>query len=127
MKSHLVLIPLMYIITWLFFKSFLFFVIALPILYAIYFYRDKSLTLGNRVIICIYISVISFISFTYTQFSSITDYEPKSLSDGLGYALMYIFVLLVSNLGIPVLLIIITIVQGLIKFIKSKKKEEHQP
>lgn len=127
MKKHLILIPLMYIITWLLFKPFLFFVIAFSILYVIYFYRDRSLTLGNKAIICIYISVISFISFVYTQFSSVTNYEPTSLSDGLGFALMYVFVLLVSNLGVPVLMIITTIVQGLLKFIKSKKKEEHQP
>lgn len=127
MRKHLILIPLMYIITWLLFKPFLFFVIVFPILYVIYFYRDKSLTLGNKAVICIYISIISFISFAYTQFSSVTDYEPESLSDGLGFAIACIFVLFVSNFGVPVLLIVTTAIQGITKFIKSKKKEEHQP
>ena len=83
-----------------------------PLLFLIYFCADKGFK-GNvkkRITCCVSYVVISLAVYVITQMTSFLDYNPESLSDGLGFAFTYYICLFACNILVPVLMMLVTVV-----------------
>lgn len=89
-------------------------ILFLAIGYIVLFTLEKDYKLSHRYLTCLLNTIISFIVFMFTQATSFLDYSSTSLSDGLGFAITYIFFILYINVGIPVIILLITVIKSII-------------
>lgn len=54
---------------------------------------------------------------------SFLDYHPTELLGGLGFAVTYLFLVYYVNVGVPALMLLITIIKSIIYMIKRRKKD----
>lgn len=97
--------------------------LVLPICYLVFFTIAKDYKLRARFLTCIINIVISYVVFRFTQDTSFLDYNPISLSNGLGFALLYVFYIFYINVGVPVVMLLITIIKSIIYSVKRRKKD----
>lgn len=98
-------------------------ILFLAIGYIVLFTLEKDYKLSHRYLTCLLNVIISFTVFMLTQRTYFLDYSPTSLSDGLGFAIIYIFFVLYINVGVPVLIFLITVIKSIIYTIKRRKKD----
>lgn len=98
-------------------------VLFLAIGYIVLFTLEKDYKLSSRYLTCLLNIIISFIVFIVTQHTSFLDYNPKDLSDGLGFAIVYLFLVSYINVGVPALMLLITVIKSIIYMIKREKKD----
>ena len=89
-------------------------ILFLAIGYIVLFTLEKDYKLSHRYLTCLLNTIISFIVFMFTQGTSFLNYSATSLSDGLGFAITYIFFILYINVGIPVIMLLITVIKSII-------------
>lgn len=89
-------------------------ILFLAIGYVVLFTLKKDYKLSHRYLTCLLNTIISFIVFMFTQGTSFLNYSATSLSDGLGFAITYIFFILYINVGIPVIILLITVIKSII-------------
>ena len=89
-------------------------ILFLAIGYVVLFTLEKDYKPSYRYLTCLVNIIISFIVFMFTQATSFLDYSSTSLSDGLGFAITYIFFILYINVGIPVIMLLITVIKSII-------------
>lgn len=83
-------------------------VLFLAIGYIVLFTLEKDYKLSRRYLTCLLnIIIISFIVFIVTQRTSFLDYNPTDLSDDLGFAIVYLFLVSYVNVGVPALMLLI--------------------
>lgn len=100
------------------------FVLFLAIGYIVLFTLEKDYKLSRRYLTCLLNITISFIVFIVTQHTSFLDYHPTELLGGLGFAVTYLFLVYYVNVGVPALMLLITIIKSIIYMIKRRKKME---
>lgn len=98
-------------------------VLFLAIGYIVLFTLEKNYKLSHRYLTCLLNIIISFSVFKYTQDTSFLDYSSTSLSDGLGFAIAYIFFIFYINVGVPALMLLITVIKSIIYMTKRRKKD----
>lgn len=98
-------------------------VLFLAIGYIALFTLEKDYKLSHRYLTCLVNIIISFAVFMFTQATSFLDYSSTSLSDGLGFAIAYIFYVIYINVGVPVILLLITVIKSIIYSIKRRNKD----
>ena len=96
-------------------------VLFLAIGYIVLFTVEKDYKLSHRYLTCLVNIIISYIVFRFTQDTSFLDYSSTSLSDGLGFAITYVFFIFYINVGIPVIMLLITVIKSIIYLVKRKK------
>lgn len=96
-------------------------VLFLAIGYIVLFTVEKDYRLSHRYLTCLVNIIISFAVFMLTQATSFLDYSSTSLSDGLGFAITYIFFVFYINVGVPALIFLITVIKSIIYLIKRRK------
>lgn len=69
-------------------------VLFLAIGYIVLFTLEKDYKLSHRYLTCLLNIIISFAVFKYTQDTSFLDYSSTSLSERLGFAIAYVFFIL---------------------------------
>ena len=99
------------------------FVLFLAIGYIVLFTLEKDYKLSRRYLTCLLNITISFIVFIVTQHTSFLDYHPTELLGGLGFAVTYLFLVYYVNVGVPALMLLITIIKSSIYMIKRRKKD----
>lgn len=98
-------------------------VLFLALGYIVLFTLEKDYKLSRRYLTCLLNIIISFIVFIVTQYTSFLDYHPKDLSDGLGFAIVYLFFVSYVNIGVPALMLLITVIKSIIYKVKRRKKD----
>lgn len=99
------------------------FILFLAIGYVVLLTVEKDYKLSHRYLTCLLNIIISFAVFKYTQNTSFLDYRSTSLSDGLGFAIAYVFFIFYINVGVPALMLLITVIKSIIYMIKRRKKD----
>ena len=95
-------------------------VLFLAVGYIVLFTVEKDYKLSHRYLTCL-VNIISYIVFRFTQDTSFLDYSSTSLSDGLGFALVYLFYIFYINVGVPVIILLITVIKSIMYLVKRKK------
>lgn len=98
-------------------------VLFLAISYIVLFTLEKDYKLSSRYLTCLLNIIISFIVVIATQHTSFLDYNPTDLSDGLGFAIVYLFLVSYVNAGVPAFMLLITVIKSIIYMIKRRKKD----
>lgn len=93
----------------------------LAIGYVVVFTVEKDYKLSHRYLTCLLNAIISYTVFMFTQRTSIFDYSPTSLQDGLGFAIIYVFFVFYINVGVPVIILLITVIKSIIYLVKRRK------
>lgn len=96
-------------------------ILFLAIGYIVLFTVEKDYKLSHRYLTCLLNAIISYIVFIFTQGTSFLDYSPTSLSDGLGFAIIYVFFVFYINVGVPALIFLITVIKSIIYLVKRRK------
>lgn len=96
-------------------------ILFLAIGYVVLFTIEKDYRLSHRYLTCLVNIIISYIVFRFTQDTSFLDYSSTSLSDGLGFAITYVFFIFYINVGIPALIFLITVIKSIIYLVKRRK------
>lgn len=96
-------------------------ILFLAIGYVVLFTVEKDYKLSHRYLTCLLNAIISYIVFIFTQGTSFLDYSPTSLSDGLGFAIIYVFFVFYINVGVPALIFLITVIKSIIYLVKRRK------
>lgn len=96
-------------------------ILFLAIGYVVLFTVEKDYKLSYRYLTCLINIITSYIVFRFTQDTSFLDYSSTSLSDGLGFAITYVFFIFYINIGIPVIMFLITVIKSIIYLVKRKK------
>lgn len=98
-------------------------ILFLALGYVVLFTVEKDYKLSHRYLTCLLNAIISYTVFMFTQRTSFLDYNSTSLSDGLGFALIYVFFVFYINVGVPVIMLLITVVKSIIYIVKRRKKD----
>lgn len=99
-------------------------ILFLALGYVVLFTVEKDYKLSHRYLTCLLNAIISYIVFMFTQRTSFLDYSSTSLQDGLGFAIIYVFFVFYVNVGVPVIMLLITVVKSIIYIVKRRKKDE---
>lgn len=104
--------------------GFLMLLIALimPFGFILMFLLERDYRLKQRFITCVLCFIISLLIFYFTQSTDYLEYNSESLSEGLGFALVYVFFVFYINIGLPAIMLLGTIVKSIIVIIKEKRK-----
>lgn len=98
-------------------------ILFLALGYVVLFTVEKDYKLSHRYLTCLLNAIISYIVFMFTQRTSFLDYSSTSLQDGLGFAIIYVFFVFYVNVGVPVIMLLITVVKSIIYIVKRRKKD----
>ena len=90
-----------------------------PMAYVVLFFIESELTIKQKYLCCFACILIALTAHFLTKFVNDT-YRPTSLSDGLGYAFVHIFFTFYTNIIVPAILLIGTIICHIISLKKKR-------
>lgn len=97
-------------------------VLIMPFGFLLMFFMERNYSLKQRFVTCVLCFIVSLLIFYFTQSTDYLEYNSESLSEGLGFALVYVFFVFYINIGLPAIMLLGTIVKSIIVIIKEKRK-----
>lgn len=97
--------------------------LVLPICYLVLFTIAKDFKLRLRYLTCILSALVSYLVFLFTQRTDYLNYSSTDLQSSLGFALLYVFFIFYVNVGLPLIMLLITIIKSIIYLVKRRNKD----
>lgn len=96
--------------------------LIMPFGFILMFFLERNYSLKQRFITCALCFIVSLLIFYFTQSTDYLEHNSESLSEGLGFALVYVFFVFYINIGLPVIMLLGTVLKSIIFIIKEKRK-----
>lgn len=97
-------------------------VLIMPFGFLLMFFLERNYSLKQRFITCVLCFIVSLLIFYFTQSTDYLEYNSESLSECLGFALVYVFFVFYINIGLPIIMLLGTVLKSIIFIIKEKRK-----
>lgn len=97
-------------------------VLIMPFGFLLMFFLERNYSLKQRFITCVLCFIVSLLIFYFTQSTDYLEHNSESLSEGLGFALVYVFFVFYINIGLPIIMLLGTVLKSIIFIIKEKRK-----
>ena len=96
--------------------------LIIPFGFILMFFMERNYSLKQRFVTCVLCFIVSLLIFYFTQSTDYLEYNSESLSEGLGFALVYVFFVFYINIGLPIIMLLGTVLKSIIFIIKEKRK-----
>ena len=96
--------------------------LIIPFGFILMFFMERNYSLKQRFVTCALCFIVSLLIFYFTQSTDYLEHNSESLSEGLGFVLVYVVFVFYINIGLPIIMLLGTVIRSIIFIVKEKRK-----